>query len=191
MTHMDVFGEVTKQMLIVMVCVCSAFLVIGIMFYVLQAIGLYKTARRRGIYHAWLAWIPVGSQWVLGAISDQFQYLCRGKKKAKRHLLVWLQILYVALTFCFGFFGTYFLLQPGYGMLWSMLYGLLLGFGVLYMVFQALAYFDYFHSARPKRAVCHLVLGLLLPCCMACFVYADRKYDESMPPLAHTEATED
>ena len=41
---------------------------LGITGYVLQALGMYRIAERRGIHRPWLAWIPVANSWVLGSI---------------------------------------------------------------------------------------------------------------------------
>ena len=46
---------------------------LSIAAYVLQALGLYTIAKRRGISNPWLAWVPVAWVWVLGSISDQFR----------------------------------------------------------------------------------------------------------------------
>ena len=45
----------------------------GMVWYVLQSLGLYTIAERRGIRNPWLAWVPVANMWVLGSISDQYQ----------------------------------------------------------------------------------------------------------------------
>ena len=41
--------------------------------YVLLALGMQTIAKRRGIPLAWLAWVPVASVWVLGAIADDYR----------------------------------------------------------------------------------------------------------------------
>lgn len=56
--------------------------------YVLQAIGLYTIAKRRGIKYAWLAWVPVGCVWILGSISDDFKARTTGRPRNKRKALV-------------------------------------------------------------------------------------------------------
>ena len=50
----------------------------GIAAYVLTALALYTIAKRRGLNHPWLAWIPVASAWILGSLSDQYRYVVRG-----------------------------------------------------------------------------------------------------------------
>ncbi len=52
--------------------------------YVLQALSLYSIAKRRGIGKPWLSWIPVANTWILGSISDQYQYVVKGKVRNKR-----------------------------------------------------------------------------------------------------------
>ena len=38
--------------------------------YVLGAFGAYRLAKRRGMQNAWLAWLPVGQEYILGKMSD-------------------------------------------------------------------------------------------------------------------------
>lgn len=60
--------------------------------YVLMALGMYTIAKRRGIRHAWLAWLPVANLWLLGCVSDQYQQVAWGKQKAKRKTMMWLYV---------------------------------------------------------------------------------------------------
>ena len=53
---------------------------IGIATYVLSALGLYTIAKRRGLNHPWLAWIPVASAWIVGSLSDQYRYVVNGEE---------------------------------------------------------------------------------------------------------------
>ena len=62
----------------------------GIALYVLQALGLYTLAQRRGIRKSWFAWIPVLSLWTLGSLSDQYRYVVRHQFRSRRK---WLMIL--------------------------------------------------------------------------------------------------
>lgn len=62
-------------------------IVFSVAMYVLQALGLYTIAARRGIRHAWLAWVPVGSVWVLGTIADDFKLKTQGKRWVMRVVL--------------------------------------------------------------------------------------------------------
>ena len=41
---------------------------IGIVGYVLMALGLMRMATNEGIENPWLAWIPVGNLWIIGKL---------------------------------------------------------------------------------------------------------------------------
>lgn len=68
--------------------------IIAIAAYVLGSLGFYGIATRRGIRHAWIAWVPIANGWLLGCISDQYQSVKFGKEKKKRIILLVLNILY-------------------------------------------------------------------------------------------------
>lgn len=67
--------------------------IVAIVAYVLGSLGFYTIATRRGIKHAWLAWVPVANAWLLGSISDQYQSVYLGKQKNKRISLLVLNIV--------------------------------------------------------------------------------------------------
>lgn len=69
--------------------------IIGAVFYVFGSLGYYAIAKRRGIQHAWLAWVPIGNAWLLGCISDQYQSVAKGNVKNKRTVLLVLNIVMV------------------------------------------------------------------------------------------------
>lgn len=60
---------------------------VSIALYVLQALGLYTIAQRRGIAYAWLAWVPLGNLWLLASIADDFKQKTQGKQRKLRHWL--------------------------------------------------------------------------------------------------------
>lgn len=72
---------------------------LGVLVYILQALALYTVAKRRGINKPWLAWIPLANVWILGSISDQYQYVVKGQVKNKRKSLLGLNIAITAITF--------------------------------------------------------------------------------------------
>jgi hypothetical protein len=71
---------------------------LGLIVYVLQAWALYTIAQRRGIQKPWLAWIPVVNVWILGSISDQYQYVVKKQIKSKRKVLLGLNIAMAAIV---------------------------------------------------------------------------------------------
>ena len=71
---------------------------LGVLVYILQAWALYTIAQRRGINKPWLAWIPVVNVWILGSISDQYQYVVKKQVKNKRKVLLGLNIAMAVLV---------------------------------------------------------------------------------------------
>ena len=72
---------------------------VSVAVYVFQSLGMYTIAKRRGIRNPWLSWIPVGNMWILGSISDQYQYVVKGRVRKRRKLLLGLMIAIIGLYF--------------------------------------------------------------------------------------------
>ena len=165
---------------------------LGITGYVLQALGMYRIAERRGIHRPWLAWIPVANSWVLGSISDHYQYVTKHKQTKRRRIIPILEVamivVYVAvfasmLVMAFSMDSTT-TVSNEIGILFAMLFGFLILFGVAVaaVVFAYLACFDLFRSCRPQNEVLFLVLGIVVPITLPFFIFACSKYDLGMPP---------
>ena len=100
---------------LVMVFFSFAFSIVS---YILTSLGTYTIAERRGIRHPWLTWIPVGNLWILGSISDQYQYIVKGKIKNRRKALLGLCIGVFAayiLMIVAAIVGSFMRVNPGYG----------------------------------------------------------------------------
>lgn len=175
-----------------------------LVFFIFTAIGLYTIAKRRGIDHAWMAWVPVLNSWTLGCISDQYQYLIKGKNKKRRTVLLVLGIITAVLGVTFlGSFVMMFvkvfqaILQgitdeqlieqmayqvvgPAMLMVLSMLP--LMGVSIAYMVFHFIALHDLYKSCAPKDGAVYLVLSILINVTEPFFIFACRNKDEGMPP---------
>ena len=94
-----------KQFVVFLAVYLGLIVIVLAPHYILNALGLYKIAARRGICHAWLAWVPLGEVWILGRISDQYQSLALQKQKKRGLILLLLQstqcILYVLILVLF------------------------------------------------------------------------------------------
>ena len=66
---------------------------VSLVVYALSALALYTIAKRRGLKNPWLAWIPVGFEWVLGSVSDQYQYLVKERNTSRRKLLLGISLI--------------------------------------------------------------------------------------------------
>ena len=176
---------------------------VGIVAYVFLAIGMYAIAKRRGIRNPWLAWIPFGSTWLLGCISDQYRYVTMGQEKSKRKLMLGLEIavsatgvasiaiMIVALIKMFSLMdGEYVMSENSYYaevlaplMIALLLCFVMMGLAIALVVVTYIAVYDLFKSCNPEYATVFLVLSILFGSILqGIFVFANRKKDLGMPP---------
>ena len=165
--------------------------------YVLTALAIYTLSCRRGLKHPWLAWVPVINCWLLGSLSDQYQYVVKGENKSKRKWLLILKLLKAVIVFVIAGFVVVLVgsvLRAGYyghyndrnlvGPVLTLL-GLALPFlGVLiaYCVIRYMALFDVYRSMDPSNAVLYLVLSILFAPTEPFFLFFNREKDLGMPP---------
>lgn len=185
---------------------------IGVLVYVLQALALYTIAQRRGIKKPWLAWIPVVNVWILGSVSDQYQYVVKKQVKNKRKVLLGLNIAMVALAIVV-FIATIWVLVDvlmlSFGGLANveltdtMIYKLVEGhlgtmllicllalplavLSIVHTVFFYMAVYDVFRSCEPKNSTLYLVLSLVgnvvIDGACCIFLMLCKDKDLGMPP---------
>ena len=174
--------------------------VIQIAVYVLSSLALYTIAKRRGLNHAWLSWIPVANVWILGSIADQYRYVARGEIKSKRKVLLTLNIISAVLTavmvcLCIGavvgaFSGAIMgrsedlimrnLLSNLAGML--VLIVPILGVAIAAAIIRYMALYDLYSSCDPDNKTVFLVIGILFGITEPVFLFLCRNKDLGMPP---------
>lgn len=165
---------------------------VSVVSYVLGALGTYRMAKRRGIHHAWLAWIPVGCNWLLGSISDHYQYVAKHKVTKRRKVLLILSIILMGISILFGIatgvtVASMDAVSADMGgailsvALLVISYLAVLGMSIAICVIGYIAYYDLFQSSRPEYAVLFLVLGILFSMAIPFFVFACSKHDKGMP----------
>lgn len=166
----------------------------AILNYVLYSLSIYKIAQRRGIYHPWLAWLPIGNVWVLGSISDQYQYLAKDRVKNRRKVLTGLSIGLFALMFVMIIAAVVMGFSEAAGadasetVFGAMLAVIILAYvamlvlAIVTAVFQYMALYDLFVSCEPSNAVLYLVLSILIGVVLPFFLFACRNKDLGMPP---------
>ena len=176
---MIVLGIVLVILGIVLVC-C----LVG---WILGSIGLHKVAKRRGIRHAWLAWLPIGSEWILGSVSDQYQHLIQGKVTSRRKILTILSaalwVTVIAYLVLVVMAEVIFINEDSYGgiiLAATIFYLMSMAVGITAMVFYHMSNFDLYRSCNPKNAVVFLVLGILFNICEPFFYFSCRKKDLGM-----------
>ena len=159
--------------------------------YVLTALALYTLAKRRGIRHGWLAWIPVASCWILGSLSDQYRYLVKGQVKAKRKVLLALSILLSGLILALTVMCIAVGISAAMGFRREMagifiaLMALALAVtaaALVRLVVRFMALSDLYRSMDPENAALFLVLSILFPVTEPFFLVFNRNRELGMPP---------
>ena len=173
---------------------------LGILSYVFTAFALYTIARRRGIAHPWLAWIPVANVWILGSLSDQFRYVVRGQVRSKRKVLLTLNIIsavmgvvmVVAIIVAVIRWGFSFQAGASETAIMNSIMGSIMGVLALCLpwagvaiasaVLSYMALYDIYTSCDPANNTVYLVLSILFGFTQAIFLFLCRNRDDGMPP---------
>ncbi len=193
-------AEMSSEMLLAVLGIVAAILgvilLVGLLGYILGAIGTSAIARRRGIPNAWLAWLPVGQQWIWGCIADQYQFAAKGQQKNRRMVILILSLASVILSV--QSFGTVmaglsqivadpealeYMTEAELVSMFAGSAGGLLG-SVLSLVLTVLQYivlYDLFTSCDPSSSGIMLVLSILFSFLCPIFIFAQRNKDLGMP----------
>ena len=174
-----------------------AIALIFVYHWVLEGIAYQAMARRRGLRHRWLVWLPVGRDWIQGSLSDQYQYLVRGRIQSKRKVLPGLSL--GKLLLWAGVIGIYLwlvskLLQYTSNIVLWEKFGIpalmqctaeltllasfwLLRYPVRLMraIFRTIALYDVYASCMPGSQATYLVLSLIFPVTRPIFLMSCRK----------------
>lgn len=187
-----VLGAVLGFLLIFLLII----LAVAVVAYIFQSLALYTVAKRRMIKNPWLAWLPVGAEWILGSISDQYQYVAKGKIRNRRKILLGLTIASAALSALYEIMNTFQVfrvlgegLSVGWGIMavLMLLIGLgMIGVGVTMAVFYYIALYDLYRSCDPSNSLLYLLLSIFLGVTMPFIMFACRKLDRGMPPRKET-----
>lgn len=176
----------------------------SIALYVFRSLGLYAIAKNRGIRHPWFAWVPVVDQYLLGCVSDQYQYVAKGRVKNKRKSLLALNIIawilalaivilsvVVSVLLVGGFMGgnaDMIMEEEGLTPVLIML-GLILplmGICIAVIAVRYTALYDLYTSCSPANNVLYLVLSIFFPVTEPFFIFFNRKKEDGMPPRKRT-----
>ena len=176
-------------------------MLLGLVAYVLTAWALYTIASRRQIRKPWLAWIPVANVWILGSLSDQYQYLVKGQNKSKRKVLVILNVLMLLISLVilvlFGVMivGAFALhseaeilsaiMGPAMGMLGMCVP--LIGIAIADMIIRYMALYDIYRSLDPGNSTLFLILSIVVNITEPFFLFFSRNKDLGMPPRKQAE----
>lgn len=163
----------------------------GIAAYVLRSLGVYTIAQRRGIKRSWFAWMPVLDQYLLGCVSDQYQYVVKGRVKNKRKALLVLNIiLWACVIAIYVLLGVmlvqaftleslpsvdhtdlFSILGPTTAMMGISL--VMSGISIAVMVIRYIALYDLFYSCDPDSSIAYLLLSIFLSVAQPLFLFGE------------------
>ena len=184
----NTLDEETLMMFVgIYLAILGVVLVCCLVGWILRSMSLHSIAKRRGIRHAWLAWIPIGSHWILGCVADQYQHLVNGKITSRRKILMLLTVAtgvvavaYIAAAAVIGIQIEVEGRTDINPLVMTIPYLLLMGTVVGRLVFYHMSNYDLYRSCRPNGATAFLVLGIIFAVCEPFFYLACRKKDLGM-----------
>ncbi len=117
--------------------------------YVLRSQALYAIAKRRNIKGAWLVWVPVANNWIMGTIADDYNKTVVGKKTGWKIALLVVGIVSALFAFLYVIpFVGYFLYLP-----------FMVGYGILkYMAFHKI-----YRSCNPGKSLVYIMFSIFAP----------------------------
>lgn len=178
-----------------------AVLGIAVTQYILTSLALHKIAKRRQINYPWLAWIPFGSNWIVGSIADEYD-AHNGIKRSWRIALLVFPIIGVVLYFMIyvSMFSTMMPIIIKYGNssripdsvafeLLNAIWVYMILFIALMLVFMALqsltaiCQYKIYESTVPEKALKYMIISLLVPLgsAICLFICRNSGYDY-LPP---------
>ena len=187
-------GEAAAAGIVALLIVLGIYLVMGALAfasYILTSLSLYTIGSRRLIKNSWLSWLPIGREWVLGSIADEYDGKNGVNHKWRKILLtldiigyfgiILVFIVYIVMavlaitgTTIAGFDFARPSATVGFASaIIAVILAYIASFACL-MAVQILSYICYFklyESTVPKKAVKYLLISLLVPFGMPICLY--------------------
>ncbi len=156
--------------------------------YVMKSAAIYTMAKRRGIARPYLAWFPILRQALLGALTDQYLYVTRGRCRRYRWLLpimdlLWRLLGYFLITLAVKLLSMQAPLDQFLGML-----GLFVPLPVIHILGQLLAKYWLLRSSAGKDGPLAFLLAAFVPMAEPALLLWYCRADRGMPPR-RTEET--
>lgn len=174
-------------------------MLLGIALYIIRSLSVYTIAKRRGLENPWLSWLPVGHEWILGSLSDQYKYITQKKVQNRRKVLLGLGIASLVCGVLMG--GTVVtaafmaaveeqVAAIGVTVLCAMFLSLAaMVLSIVQLVFTYMCKYDLYKSCDPKNAVAYLVVSIFIGVTEPFFLLCCRKKDLGMTPEEQPAAT--
>lgn len=186
------------RILLLVLCVISVIAtVFALIMYIFESIGLYSVAKRRGLKHPFMAWIPYTNTYLFGKAAEQYETAVKGKSKNYKAILLCLSIILTAVTALFNVViyalsnSIVYLAQDcAYNsdaivliISLILLYIAMLVVSVIYSVFYFIALHKIYRSFSTKSSTLLLIFSIIFPVIVPFVIFASRKKDDGFIEL--------
>lgn len=186
------------RILLLVLCVISVIAtVFALVMYIFESIGLYSVAKRRGLKHPFMAWIPYTNTYLFGKAAEQYETAVKGKSKNYKAILLCLSIILTAVTALFNVViyalsnSIVYLAQDcAYNsdaivliISLILLYIAMLVVSVIYSVFYFIALHKIYRSFSTKSSTLLLIFSIIFPVIVPFVIFASRKKDDGFIEL--------
>ncbi len=156
---------------------------VGIAFYVFYSLMFYKLAQKRGVEHAWLAWIPYANLYLIGQIAGPMNLL--GKIRIEKPGLVLLLAPLAVWAACL-ILGV-FALIPFLGILFGFISSIV-GFvgSIAVFAFHLCVLYRIYSPYLPKNTVLVYTLVSIISVTVPFFVFSILKKEPISEPYDFT-----
>lgn len=195
----DLPPEVQSMVTGIFLTALGVTLAVAAVMYIMVSVGLYAMAQRRGLSKPWLAWLPVGNAWILGGLSDQYQYAVWKRPQNRRTVM----LITSAVTVVAGLLTVDWMVklirwaieeaQGNYVSPDWVIRPSILGAaatvvaaigGIILAVYTFLCLYNVYRSCTPQNATVFLVLSIFFPVTIPFFLCLNRRKDGGMRPGA-------
>ena len=185
-------GGVAGPLLAAVFILVLSVVVLSMGAYFLQSMALFTIAKRREIAKPWLAWLPIGSDWILGCISDQYQYVVKGKIRNRRKALLVISIIAVAISqigstlsdleVVYAIFSKNAATVDFLRTVSLIITIVILAVSAVSAVIGYCAMYDLYYSCDPSTARRNLLLSIFLVVISPVLLFINRNKELGMPP---------
>ena len=169
----------------------------AVVAYILTGKSLSAIARRRGIEKPWLAWVPVGCDWLLGCISDQYRYVSYGEQTNRRSKLLWFNVALLGCVLVVSLLTGVMVAMAAMGVSEDVIGTLgvlillpcfaMIPVAVIYSINSYKCYYDLFRSCDPGKSLVFLLVSIFATYPLPFFLFVCRDKDLGMPPRQEPE----
>lgn len=151
---------------------------LNVPFDLLSSLALYTIAKRWHMPRPWLAWLPVGNLWMLGALADDAA--APGKRRLPRRWIMLAVGLVLAVVLPVGVLYDAGCTLPG-ALLAGNAIGLMVWLAVIFgsMVFSFMSLEAVYRVCRPEKSALYTLLSILLsipiPFCLLSCAFSGKR----------------